>query len=173
MRHWFKLIVMFTSLSFAFPRMLLAQQTGGAFIMSSVGILQNMSNNSMAISFNSSATCLNIQNGTAVIIGERGLGVFAINCETVVRINTLGIKLYPNPVSIQTKIKFAHTPHLSEQFSITVWNADGFKISTTKATGYAIFQGVLLNTNSLLAGTYILQIESAKYIDALKFIKAN
>lgn len=173
MNSWFKHILIFTTLSFAFPRMLSAQQAGGAFIMSSVSVLQNMSNNSMAISFSSSATCLNIQNGTAVIIGERRNGAFAINCEAITKINTLGIKLYPNPVSIQTKIKFVQTPPLTEQFSITVWNADGFKMSTAKATGYEIFQGVLLNTNGLLAGTYILQIESTKYIDALKFIKAN
>ena len=173
MNYWFKPILILTTLSFAFPRMLSAQQIGGAFIMSSVGVLQNMSNNSMAISFNSSATCLNIQNGTAVIIGERGLGTFAINCEVVTKINTLGLKLYPNPVSIQTKIKFVNTPPLAEQFSITVWNSDGFKMSTTKASGYELFQGVLLNTNSLLSGTYILQIESSKYTDALKFIKVN
>ena len=167
------IIAIITIIGSAFPQSLLAQQLTGAFIMSSVGGLNNMSNNSMAVTFSSSATCLNVQNGTAVLTGDRGTGNFAINCEVNTIFNSLGIKLYPNPVGANTKVKFINTPKLTDQFSISVWNAEGFQISSSKATGYELFQGMPLDFSILQAGSYIIQIESDKYTDALKFIKAN
>jgi hypothetical protein len=157
----------------AFPQSLKAQQMSGTFIMSSVGGIQNASNNSMAIAFNSSATCLNVQNGTAVLTGDRGTGSFAINCEMNAVFNSLGIKLYPNPVGANTKVKFMNAPPLNTQFSITIWNAEGFQVGNIKATGFEIFQGKQIDLGSLSVGSYVIQIESEKFIDALKFIKAN
>jgi len=157
----------------AFPQSLKAQQMSGTFIMSSVGGIQNASNNSMAIAFNSSATCLNVQNGTAVLTGDRGTGNFAINCEVNAVFNSLGIKLYPNPVGVNTKVKFMNTPPLNDQFNITIWNSEGQQVGTAKATGFEIFQGKQIDFGSLSVGSYVIQIESEKYIDALKFIKAN
>ena len=176
MNNFFKnslVIVIIKIIAIAFPQSIQAQQLTGAFIMSSVGGLQNMSNNSMAVTFSSSATCLNIQNGTAVLTGDRGTGNFAINCEVNTKMNTLGIKLYPNPVIATTKVKFVNTPPLNDQFTISIWGTDGFKITSGRATGYEIFQGMPLDFSMLQAGSYIIQIESEKYTDALKFIKAN
>ena len=176
MKHRFKisiLAILIPIIVLAFPQSIQAQQLTGAFIMSSVGGLQNMSNNSMAVTFSSSATCLNVQNGTAVLTGDRGTGNFAINCEVNTIFNSLGIKLYPNPVGASTKIKFINTPPLTDQFTISVWNSEGFKISSAKATGYEIFQGKGMDFSSLIAGSSIIQIESEKYRDALKFLKAN
>ena len=176
MNNWFKnilVIVIITIIAIAFPQSIQAQQLTGAFIMSSVGGLNNMSNNSMAVTFSSSATCLNVQNGTAVLTGDRGTGSFAINCEVNTIFNSLGIKLYPNPVVSITKIKFINTPPLNDQFNISIWGADGFKITSGKATGYELFQGMPLDFSMLQAGSYVIQIESDKYRDALKFIKAN
>jgi hypothetical protein len=176
MNNWFKntlVIAIITIIGSAFPLNIQAQQLTGAFIMSSVGGLQNMSNNSMAVTFISNAACLNVQNGTAVLTGDRGTGNFAINCEVKSKYNTLGIKLYPNPVVSITKIKFINTPPLNDQFNISIWGADGFKITNRKATGYELFQGMTLDFSMLNPGSYIIQIESEKYTDALKFIKAN
>jgi len=176
MNNFFKkslVIVIIKISAIAFPQSIQAQQLTGAFIMSSVGGLNNMSNNSMAITFSSNATCLNVQNGTAVLTGDRGTGSFAINCEVKSNYNTLGIKLYPNPVIATTKIKFINTPPLNDQFNISIWGADGFRITSGKATGYELFQGMPLDFSMLNPGSYIIQIESEKYIDALKFIKAN
>jgi hypothetical protein len=173
MNHWFKNIITIVLLTIAFPRSVHAQQLQGAFIMSSIGSLQNMSNNSISVNFSSTATCINVQNGSAVIIGDRGTGTFAINCEVNTRFNTLGIKLYPNPVTANTKIKFINTPPLNDLFNISIWSTEGYKITSGKATGYEIFQGKPMDFSMLNAGTYFIQIESEKYIDALKFIKAN
>ena len=176
MNQYFKNIVptVFISLiTFAFPQSIKAQEVTGAFIMSSVGGIQNMSNNSMAVTFSSNATCLNVQNGTAVLTGDRGTGNFAINCEVNAVFNSLGIKLYPNPVGVNTKVKFINTPPMNDQFSITIWNSEGLQVGTAKATGLEIFQGKQIDFGSLSVGSYVIQIESEKYIDALKFIKAN
>lgn len=176
MKHWLKnskVITIISIIVITIPQSLQAQELTGAFIMSSVGGLNNMSNNSMAITFSSSATCINVQNGTAVLTGDRGTGNFAINCEVNTKMNTLGIKLYPNPVGANTKVKFINTPPLADQFTISVWNSEGFKINITKATGYELFQGKGMDFSGLIAGSYIIQIESEKYRDALKFIKAN
>ena len=174
MNHWFKniiIITIITILGVAFPPKIYAQQMQGAFMMSSVGSLNNMSNNSMAVIFSSTATCLNVQNGTAVLSGDRGTGAFSVNCEVNTRFNSLGIKLYPNPVSNNTKVKFINTPPLTNQFTISIWSTEGFKISAGSATGYEIYQGKLLDLSGLTAGSFIIQIESENYRDALKFIK--
>ena len=176
MKHRFKtsiLAILIPIIVLAFPQSIQAQQLTGAFIMSSVGGLQNMSNNSMAVTFNSSSNCMILQNGTAVLTGERGTGLFAANCLENTKFNSLGIKLYPNPVIATTKIKFINTPPLNDQFNISIWGADGFKITSGKATGYELFQGMTLDFSVLHAGSYIIQIESEKYSDALKFIKAK
>jgi hypothetical protein len=176
MNNWIKnifVIAIITMIGSAFPQSIQAQQLTGAFIMSSVGGLNNMSNNSMAVTFSSNAACLNVQNGTAVLTGDRGTGIFAVNCDVKSKYNTLGIKLYPNPVVATTKIKFINTPPLNDLFNISIWGTDGFKITSGKATGYELFQGMPLDFSMLLAGSYIIQIESDKYTDALKFIKAN
>jgi hypothetical protein len=176
MNNWFKnstVTAIIFIIVLTFPQSLQAQELTGAFIMSSVGGLQNMSNNSMAVTFSSNAACLNVQNGTALLTGDRGTGNFAFNCEVNTIFNSLGIKLYPNPVGANTKVKFINTPKLTDQFSISVWSAEGYQISSSKATGYELFQGKGMDFSSLIAGSYIIQIESEKYRDALKFIKAN
>ncbi len=156
-----------------FPQTIDAQELTGAFIMSSIGGIHNMSNNSMAVTFTSSAICLNIQNGAAILSGERGTGNFAVNCEVNTKFKTLGIKFYPSPVVANAKIKFINTPPLNDNFSITIWSSYGEKLSTSNALGYEIYQGKLMNFSSLIAGSYIIQIESDKFSDALKFIKAD
>ena len=151
----------------------LQAQSSANFMMSSMGSIPGASNTGMAIQFNSIATCLNVQNGVAVLNGVRGSGQFAINCEVTLKINSLGIKLYPNPVGANTKVKFMNAPPLNDQFNITIWNSEGQQVGTAKATGFEIFQGKQIDFGSLSVGSYVIQIESEKYIDALKFIKAN
>jgi len=155
------------------PTILQAQENNGAFIMSSVGVINNFSNNSMALTFTSSSNCLNVQNGAAVLTGERGNGLFATNCEAITKINSLGIKLFPNPVSEFTKVKFTNTPPLNDNFIITILGLDGAKVANLNATGYELYQGKQINLSSLSTGTFFIQIESSKYIDAIKFIKVK
>ena len=151
----------------------LQAQSSANFMMSSMGSIPGASNTGMAIQFNSIATCLNVQNGVAVLNGVRGSGLFAINCEVTLKINSLGIKLYPNPVNITTKVRFTNIPPLTESFKLSVWTSDGVLLYTRKESGYNLFQGINLDVSALGLGSYVLKIESQNYVDALKFIKAN
>lgn len=148
-------------------------QTSPVFTMSTMGSIAGSSNTGMAIQFNSITTCLNVQNGIAVLSGERGNEQFAMNCEVSLKINSLGVKLYPNPVSANARVKFLNTPPLTDIFNLSIWSSDGILIRTRKETGYNLFQGVEIDLNTITAGTYILRIESTNYVDAIKFIKAK
>ena len=151
----------------------LQAQSSANFMMSSMGSIPGTSNTGMAIQFNSIATCLNVQNGVAVLNGVRGSGQFAMNCEVSLKLNSLGIKLYPNPVNITTRVKLTNTPPLTEAFNLSVWTTDGALLFTRKESGYNLFQGINLDVSALRSGSYVLKIESENYVDALKFIKVN
>jgi hypothetical protein len=109
----------------------------------------------------------------AVLSGTRGNGEFAFSCEVVMNFNSLGIKLYPNPVNSNTRVKFVNAPPLTEQFNLQVYTAEGQFISSKKESGYNLFQGITLDLGGLTTGTYILKITSTEFVDAIKFIKAN
>ena len=160
-------------LVFSSSLLLNAQENSGAFVMTSIGLIKNFSNNSMPVIFSSNSTCINVQNGAAVLTGERGNGLFVVNCEVIANINSLGIKLFPNPVSDFPTVKFIKTPPLNDEFLVTILGIDGIKITNLRATGYELFQGKRINLSNLGTGTFFIQIESPKYIDALKFIKAK
>lgn len=157
----------------SFPQILLAQKLNGVFIMSSVGGLKNISNNSMAVTFNSLANCLNVQNGAGLLNGVRGAGAFNINCEVNIKFNTLGIKLYPNPVIGITTLKLMSPPTFNDDFKISIWGVNGYKITSGKTTGHELSQGMSLDFSMLQDGTYIIQISSDKMHDAFKFVKVN
>ena len=144
-----------------------------SFLMSSVGSFPNASNSISAINFKSNAACLDVQTGIAVLRGVKNDGEFALNCEVSMRFNSLGIKLYPNPVNTFTKIKLQNTPPLTEVFNLSIWTTEGSLVMSRKETGYNLFQGLTVDLTSINAGSYVLKIESAQFVDAIKFIKAN
>ena len=152
---------------------LFAQAQNGQFMMSSMGALPGTASSGLAIQFNSIAACIDVQTGVAVLNGARGNGQFAINCDVTMKFNSLGIKMFPNPVSNSAKIKLNNTPPLTENFNLTIWTTEGMLVRTQKETGYNLFQGLNIDLSTLIAGTYILKIESQDYMDAIKFIKTN
>jgi hypothetical protein len=152
---------------------LLAKAQIGLFVMSSVGSFAGTPSNGLAINFNSIAACIDVQTGIAVLNGARGNGQFAINCEVTMKFNSLGIKLFPNPVNNATKVKLNNTPPLNEVFNLTIWTTEGMLVRTQKETGYNLFQGLNIDLSGLIAGTYVLKIEAPAYMDAIKFIKTN
>ena len=154
-------------------KILVVKAQMGLFVMSSVGSMPGTASNGLAINFNSIAACIDVQTGVAVLNGTRGNGQFAINCEVTMKFNALGIKMFPNPVNNATKVKFNNTPPLTETFNLTIWTTEGMLVKTQKETGYNLFQGLNMDLSALIAGTYVLKIESAGYMDAIKFIKTN
>lgn len=143
------------------------------FVMSSIGSMGGSSSTISSMNFKSTAACLDVQTGVAVLKGDRNTGEFAINCEVTMKFNTLGIKLFPNPVNNATKVKFVNAPPLTETFNLSIWSTEGAMVSARKETGYNLFQGLTMDLSGLTAGSYVLKIESSNFVDAIKFIKAN
>lgn len=127
------LYVVLLGATVAIPRATSAQSA--AFVMSSVGGMANTASSGTAINFKSTATCIDVQSGVAVLSGVRANGQFAINCEVTMQYNTLGIKLYPNPVSNNTKVKFVNTPPLTETFNLSILDSGGFTNHYQKRNG--------------------------------------
>jgi hypothetical protein len=153
---------------------MLSTKAQAQIVMNSIGSMGAASGTVSALNFKSSASsCIDVQSGVAVLNGARGNGEFAFSCEVVMNYNSLGIKLFPNPVNSSTKVKFINAPPLTEQFNLQVFTAEGQFISSKKETGYNLFQGINIDLSSLTTGTYILKITSSEFVDAIKFIKAN
>jgi Secretion system C-terminal sorting domain len=174
LRNIYKLlhVIALVSIYFCFGSSQLNAQTV-PFTMSSVGEFPETPSVSAAIQFTSSNSCIDVQTGVAVLEGERGTGLFAINCELPSNINTLGINVYPNPSVSQAKIKFIHTPPLTETFNVSVVRIDGVILMTSIETGYSLFVGKSIDVSRFAAGTYIVKLESTHYVDAVQFIKTN
>jgi len=164
MKKLFILLIIFIKLS---------PSARAQMIMSSIGRMGNASSTISALNFKSIASCIDVQSGVAVLNGARGNGEFAFSCEVVMNYNSLGIKLFPNPVNSSTKVKFINAPPLTEQFNLQVYTAEGQFISSKKESGYNLFQGITIDLGTLTSGTYILKITSTGFVDAIKFIKAN
>lgn len=140
--------------------------------VSSIGSIGGSAANISAINFNSIATCIDIKSGITVLTGNRASGEFALNCEVSMQYNSLGVKMFPNPVQNQTKVKATNTPPLNEKFNLTIISANGAVMITRKETGYNLFQGLTIDLGNLQSGTYVLKIDSPKFVDVIKFIKA-
>lgn len=141
--------------------------------VSSIGSIGGSAANISAINFNSISTCIDVKSGITVLTGKRASGEFALNCEVSIQYNSLGVKMFPNPVQNQTKVKATNTPPLNETFNLTIISANGAIISTRKETGYNLFQGLTIDLGNLQSGTYLLKIDSPKFVDVIKFIKAG
>jgi len=103
-------------------------------------MLAGTSSSVSSINFKSVANCIDVQSGVAVLKGERGTGEFTYSCEVAMKFNSLGIKLYPNPVNSATKVKFINTPPLTEEFNLQIYNTDGQFISSKKKLGIIYFK---------------------------------
>ena len=64
-------------------------------------------------------------------------------------------------------------PPKTELFRISILSGEGFEVMARKEAGFTIFQGVNIDLANLIAGTYILKIESPHFIDAVKFVKSK
>ena len=150
-----------------------ASAQNSIFIISATNMVKGSPTISSAIDMHSALKCIDVQTGISVLSGNVSNGDFAINCEVNLKFNSLGIKLFPNPVVNATKVKFVNPPPFEEIFKVSVWSSEGILIKTQNEIGINLFKGVVFNLNDLITGTYILKIESSKYVDAIKFIKAN
>ena len=168
----FKLVGVFFLMTTLVSKSTYSQDAHG-IIISSVGQIGNLSNNSMPIDFSSKNSCINIQNGVAVLIGDRSKGEFVISCKTPVKLNTLGAMLYPNPVTSKATVRLKNKPMIDEDFMLTVWSIEGASLFSERLNANELLLGKSINLGGLTSGTYLITVESSRYTEAIKFIKAN
>lgn len=142
-------------------------------ILSSVGAYHNASSISTPIHFMSTNTCIDVQTGLAILKGYRSNGLFVLNCAIDWDQQHLGLKLYPNPVDGNTKLKLTNTPTLNAIFAVYIWTEEGKLIQKQTESGYNLYQGIQLDLSHLQAGGYVLKIIAENFTDAIKFIKAQ
>ena len=168
----FKRVIVFVICSTLLSKTIYSQDAHG-IIISSVGLIGNLSNNSMPIGFSSKNGCINIQNGVAVLIGDRSKGEFVISCKTPVKLNILGAMLYPNPVVNKTTVRLKNKPMIDEDFMLTVWSIEGASLLSERVNATELLLGKVINLGGLTSGMYLITVESSRYTEAIKFIKAN
>lgn len=61
----------------------------------------------------------------------------------------------------------------SELFKISILSAEGFEVMARKESGVTIFQGVNIDLANLIAGTYILKIESPHFYRCSEICKVE
>lgn len=142
-----------------------------SFMMSSIGAFDGTTAISNTIAFRSITECINVQTGLAVLRGIRNDGEFTINCKVDLEINQLALKMFPIPTLQNATVKLQKLPAYSDDFKITIWSLDGVNLLQRNEKGDNLHLGINLDLSKLPIGTYILKIESSKYIDAIKFIK--
>ena len=146
---------------------------GQSILMSSMGILPGTTHNASAIMFKSNTNCIDVQSGLTIFNRSNGSGEFDINCIVAQQFNILGMKLFPNPVTTNAKLRLTNSPSLNQDFKLTVWDNQGNLILQTKETSVQLFQGSTISLQHLIAGSYVLMIESSLYMEAIKFIKVK
>jgi hypothetical protein len=134
----------------------------GVFVMSSIGAMPGTASNGLAINFNSIAACIDVQTGVAVLNGARGNGQFAINCEVTMKFNSLGIKMYPNPVKNILTISAN-----SEIQRVSVRNILGQEVLTSNPRS----NSATLQTSALQKGVYMVTTEIDGKLSTSKLIK--
>jgi hypothetical protein len=145
------------TLSFSFIVLFVKAQTG-LFVMSSIGAMAGTTSNGLAINFNSIAACIDVQTGVAVLNGARGNGQFAINCEVTMKINSLGIKMYPNPVS--SYLWISGEANNIKTILYTLTDAQG-KIIMKNSFELSVTNENKLDLSTLNTGVYFLRLENS------------
>ena len=146
---------------------------GQGILMSSMGMFSGTTNNAASIMFSSNSNCIDVQSGLTLFNNITNLGEFNINCKVAQQFNVLGMKLFPNPVITNAKLRLSNSPGVYQDFKLTIWDNQGNLILQTKETSTQLYQGSAISLQHLIAGSYILSIESPLYMEAIKFIKVK
>jgi hypothetical protein len=146
---------------------------GQSILMSSMGMLPSTTNNAASVIFKSNANCIEVQSGLTLFNISTRNGEFNINCTVAQQFNVLGMKLFPNPVTTNAKLRLTNSPSLNQDFKLTIWDNQGNLILQAKETSAQLFQGSTISLQHLIAGSYVLMIESSLYMEAIKFIKVK
>jgi hypothetical protein len=161
-----------TLLTLGIPN-LLYSQLNLAYSMGGVG---NLINNGISTSTLSNPVILT---GTKCYIVSNGLskfmpisnGQFFTSCEVNLDYIKLSIKIFPNPASSYTTVKFLSQLQTDEKFRLEIFTSTGYIVEGLDITQKQFLSGYHLNLNNLSPGVYYIQISSNTVLQSYKILK--
>lgn len=144
-----------------------------SFQINSIGNTPNMTVSSLSFQLDNTANCLFVGNGLSIYQTKLSAAPFKLDCVVPISFDKLGLKIFPNPIGNRPKIQFLHKSPSNTLFAIRFYNVEGKLVLEQSKTGFELSAGVLLNTSSLFAGNYIVQVQSANSVDLIQVIKQD
>jgi hypothetical protein len=156
-----------------FPLSLLSQNTH-SFCVGAIGMLSSGNPaQSLAQSFTSKASCLQVQTGIQVHQGILGRLPFAIDCNTAVTITPFSIRLFPNPVINYVRIDGAGAIGSNENCLLAIIDATGRLLFKESTTIPALRSGISYFWGWLKSGSYFLKVDGETIHQIVPFVKIN
>jgi hypothetical protein len=144
-----------------------------SFQINSIGNTPNMTVSSLSFQLDQIANCLFVGNGLSIYQTSISNAPFKLDCIVPIKFDRLGLKIFPNPIGNGPKIQFLQKNLSNTLFNIRFYNVEGKMVLEQSKTGFEMSSGVLLNTTSLFAGNYIVQVLSANSVDLIQVIKQD
>jgi hypothetical protein len=140
-------------------------------VISATGMMNHHIVQMDPLMFSSQLTCLDLRTGLSVYYGKRVVGDYNLNCKVDLFETKIGVQFYPIPTNQQGTLKSRYLLPFDKKFEVCIISMDGKILFTQIYTGLMLFNGVQIQTNNLIAGTYILKVYSEDWQEACKFIK--
>lgn len=144
-----------------------------SFQINSIGNTPNMTVSSLSFQLEQIANCLFVGNGLSIYQTSLSNAPFKMDCIVPIKFDRLGLKIFPNPIGNGPKIQFLQKNLSNTLFNIRFYNVEGKMVLEQSKTGFELSSGGILNTTSLFAGNYIVQVLSANSVDLIQVIKQD
>lgn len=144
-----------------------------SFQMNSFGNTAAMTVSSLSFQLDHIANCIYLGNGLAIYQPKLSSAPFKLDCIVPISYDQLGLKIFPNPIGHHPTIQFQQSILSNTRFNIRIFNIEGKLVLEMTKNGFDLSYGTQLNTSSLLAGNYIIQVLSANSVDLIHVIKQD
>jgi len=144
-----------------------------SFQINSIGSNPNMTTGSLSFQMESMANCLFVANGLAIYKPQVVKAITDKVCELPIQYDHYGLKIYPQPIGDRPRIQLTKQFIPNCSFSIRWYTMEGKMVLQESINGYALSNGSIMNTSTLFAGAYIVQVISENSIDIIQVIKQD
>lgn len=144
-----------------------------SFQINSIASTSNMTVSSLSFQVAANANCLFVANGLAMYKPIKSTAAFQLGCTLPMVFDRYGVKINPQPIGNNPRIHLIQPTIPNTIFSVRWYNVSGRMVLETTTNGLTLSTGMTMNTSRLSAGTYIVQVLSARSIDLLQVIKQD
>jgi hypothetical protein len=144
-----------------------------SFQINSIGSNPNMTTGSLSFQIESIANCFFVANGLAIYKPPIVKAITDKACELPIQYDHYGLKIYPQPIGNRPRIQLTRQIIHNCPFSIRWYTMEGKMVLQETINGFALSTGSIMNTSTLFAGAYIVQVISDNSIDIIQVIKQD